>query len=196
MGVYRPNDFTATSNSDSEQALLDDFASLLTEGGSVTTIVPEVQRIKFAKNFWNVCFSSVCTLTRYPAQAIFRLPSPPSPSSSPDPDSTQTVHAHEHLPPSVLQASLIPQYTHPLFHSILTELLSIGHALGFSLTDLPPSLVESTIENTKKLHERPESKHVPSMLLDVQMGRPIEVEVIVGEVVRMARERGVDIPVS
>lgn len=188
MGVYRPNDFTATSNTESEQALLSDFASLLTEGGSVTTIVPEVQRIKFAKNFWNVCFSSVCTLTRYPAQALFRLPSPP-------PSSTENAPAHD-LPPSVLQSALIPQYTHPLFHSILTELLSVGHALGFSSTDLPPSLVESTIENTKKLHEKPESKHVPSMLLDVQMGRPIEVEVIVGEVVRMARERGVDIPVS
>ena len=34
------------------------------------------------------------------------------------------------------------------------------------------------------------------MLLDVQNRRPFEVEVIVGEVVRMAHERGVEIPVS
>lgn len=33
------------------------------------------------------------------------------------------------------------------------------------------------------------------MLLDVQNGKPFEVEAIVGEVVRMARERKVDIPV-
>jgi len=34
------------------------------------------------------------------------------------------------------------------------------------------------------------------MLLDVERGQPIEVEVIFGEVVRMAREREVDIPVG
>jgi len=34
------------------------------------------------------------------------------------------------------------------------------------------------------------------MLLDAERGQPIEVEVILGEVVRLAKERGVDIPVS
>jgi len=34
------------------------------------------------------------------------------------------------------------------------------------------------------------------MLLDVQNGLPIEVEVIVGEMVRMAKEMDVDMPVS
>jgi 2-dehydropantoate 2-reductase len=34
------------------------------------------------------------------------------------------------------------------------------------------------------------------MLLDARLGHPIEVEVIVGEIVRMARERGMSIPVS
>jgi 2-dehydropantoate 2-reductase len=34
------------------------------------------------------------------------------------------------------------------------------------------------------------------MLLDAQNGLPIEVEVILGEVVRMAKETGVDVPVS
>ena len=34
------------------------------------------------------------------------------------------------------------------------------------------------------------------MLLDAENGNPMEVEVIVGEVVRMAREKAVDVPVS
>jgi 2-dehydropantoate 2-reductase len=34
------------------------------------------------------------------------------------------------------------------------------------------------------------------MLLDAKKGKPIEVEVILGEVVRMAKERGVPVPVS
>jgi 2-dehydropantoate 2-reductase len=46
------------------------------------------------------------------------------------------------------------------------------------------------------LHVKPESRHKPSMLLDAERGQPIEVEVIFGEVVRMARERKIDMPVS
>jgi ketopantoate reductase len=34
------------------------------------------------------------------------------------------------------------------------------------------------------------------MLLDAEKGRPMEVEVILGEVVRMAREKRVPVPVS
>jgi len=34
------------------------------------------------------------------------------------------------------------------------------------------------------------------MLLDAEKGQPIEVEVILGEVVRMAKEQNVDIPVG
>lgn len=52
------------------------------------------------------------------------------------------------------------------------------------------------LENTRNIHAKPDSNHVPSMLLDVERGQPIEVEVILGEVVRMAKERNVDIPVS
>ena len=34
------------------------------------------------------------------------------------------------------------------------------------------------------------------MLLDAQKGQPMEVEVVIGEVVRMAKSVGVEIPVS
>ena len=34
------------------------------------------------------------------------------------------------------------------------------------------------------------------MFLDVEKGQPIEVEVIFGEIVRMAKERNIDVPVS
>lgn len=55
--------------------------------------------------------------------------------------------------------------------------------------------MDKTLEFTQGLHQAAESVHVPSMLLDVQNGKPFEVEAIVGEVVRMAREREVDVPV-
>ena len=46
------------------------------------------------------------------------------------------------------------------------------------------------------IYAKADSTHAPSMLLDAEKGQPIEVEVILGEVVRMAKERHVDVPVS
>lgn len=60
---------------------------------------------------------------------------------------------------------------------------------------LPSSLVDATILSTAELHRDPAHNILPSMLLDAQNGLPIEVEVIVGEVVRMAKEMDVDVPV-
>lgn len=73
-----------------------------------------------------------------------------------------------------------------------------ARALGFpdSEDGLPSSTVDSILNNTASIHVSPESTHVPSMLLDVRKGQPIEVEVILGEVVRMAKERGVSVPVG
>jgi 2-dehydropantoate 2-reductase len=62
--MYRFNDFTTEQNSPDEAAILKDIGSILEAGGSTITIVPEIQRMKFAKNFWNVGFSSFATLTR------------------------------------------------------------------------------------------------------------------------------------
>lgn len=47
----------------------------------------------------------------------------------------------------------------------------------------------------RRLSSKPDSDHVNSMLLDLRQGKPLEVEVIVGEVVRMAKARGVAVPV-
>ncbi|KDQ50201.1 hypothetical protein JAAARDRAFT_142356 [Jaapia argillacea MUCL 33604] len=180
MGIYRPENYTATSNTPEEQSTLDEFESLLHDGGGTVIVVPEVQRLKFSKNFWNVAFSSLATLTRYPIQAIFRHP-----------DGSGDTPAPYVFPGT---ADLIKDYTLPNLRAILQELVNVGRALGFDETALPSSLVQSTLENTAPLHATADSVHIPSMLLDVEKGRPIEVEVIVGEVVRLARGKGVDIP--
>jgi ketopantoate reductase len=76
--------------------------------------------------------------------------------------------------------------------------IKTGRALGFpdSPDGLPSSVVESTLARTRETHQKADCIHIPSMLLDVRNRRPIEVEVVVGEVVRMAHARGVGIPVS
>ncbi|KDR77134.1 hypothetical protein GALMADRAFT_246353 [Galerina marginata CBS 339.88] len=183
IGLHRHQDQIATVNSPREAALLKDFGNILETGGSTITIVPEIKMIKFNKNFWNVAFSSVGTLTQYTIPAIFRPP-PSDPSHSYEPFVSPTT------------ADLISTYTIPMIKGVLNELLLLGRALGYPDTEdgLPSSLPAFALESTWKQHAEPENTHVPSMLLDAQKGLPIEVEVIVGEVVRMAKERSVDIP--
>ena len=81
---------------------------------------------------------------------------------------------------------------------ISLTLLASGRAIGFPDTpdSLPASAGADTIERTRKPLLDPKSFHKPSMMLDMEQNRPIEVEVIIGEVVRMAKARDVAIPVS
>lgn len=56
--------------------------------------------------------------------------------------------------------------------------------------------MDSTLKMAQEIYGKADNIHIPSMLLDVQNRRPLEVEAIVGEVVRMAQARRVEIPVS
>ena len=70
--------------------------------------------------------------------------------------------------------------------------------MGFpdSPDGVPSSAVDFILKDTRALHDGPTSFHTPSMLLDAEKGQPIEVEVVLGEVVRMAKKKGVSVPVS
>lgn len=199
MGIYRP-DCSITTNTPAETAILAGFNEMLSRGGSQTTIVPEIQRVKFAKNIWNVAFAGFATLVGYRLPAIFRPP--PKDGESYEPYVCETTRSY------------VEEYTITNIRAILEEVLSVGmcaslprpfvfhpfsaRAMGFpdSSSGIPSSIVEDTLKYTTGLHTVPTSTHTPSMLLDAQRGRPIEVEVIVGSVVRLAREKGVQIPVS
>lgn len=61
---------------------------------------------------------------------------------------------------------------------------------------LDPAVVENTLRNTARLHADPSASHRASTLVDVENGRPTEVEVILGELVRMGRAKGVAMPVG
>lgn len=200
MGVYRPSS-TVTSNTAEEQALLEDFDRILAAGGSQTTIVPEIQRVKYTKNFWNACLGITAALSRYPLTAIFRPPhmEPGASQTAAAPAAPPPAH-----PPSAVATASIPcaspaigVYTIPLLHDAMSEIYTLGMAL-FPLSDkgpgLDPDIVVKTLTNTASLHARPDANHRASTLVDVENGRPTEVEVIVGELVRMGRAKGVSMP--
>jgi 2-dehydropantoate 2-reductase len=94
--------------------ILSDFGQMVEQGGATLTIDPEIQRVKFAKNFWNTGFSAFSTLTSYTLPAIFREP--------PAPDSTATYSPYT----SPITAELIKRYTIPSVYAILRELLVLG----------------------------------------------------------------------
>ncbi|KAG6884814.1 hypothetical protein C0993_008033 [Termitomyces sp. T159_Od127] len=169
IGVYRHNDFTTVTNTAAEAALLEDLSAILTAGGTSVTIVPEVQRQKFSKNFWNVAFSSCATLTRYRLPALFRQP--PS-----DPSKPYTPYV------SPTTAHLIEEYTIPAIRATLEELVVLARALGYpdSIDGISSTLPGEVIENTRKLHVGPDSFHKPSMMIDAEKNQPLEVEVIFG----------------
>ena len=97
--------------------------------------------------------------------------------------------------PAIFQNPEAEKVAVPALRAVFEETLAVGRAMGFDEDALPSSVVEDTINRTAAIHRRPDSKHTPSMLLDLQNGRPMEIEVIVGEVVRKAKEHNVNIPV-
>lgn len=178
-----------------------DFDSILSAGGTETTIVPDIQRVKYAKNLWNAIFGSSAALTRYSLTDIFRPPASGQ-IQIPSVETNETSKAHSYEKTSELPSAAPPIAfnTLPFFYDALAELKQLGSVL------FPPSDVEgepdfeqdiamSTLTSTAKLNSRPQSTHRASMLADIENGRPMEIEVVLGECVRMARARRVDIPV-
>ncbi|KAG8925395.1 hypothetical protein FRC00_004021, partial [Tulasnella sp. 408] len=78
--------------------------------------------------------------------------------------------------------------------TIVKELIALGQALGY------PSeyLQEPTefVEHYRKHHLEETTAHKASTLLDIEAGRPFELEVILGEVVRLGKKSNVPIPTT
>ncbi|KAG9226741.1 hypothetical protein CCMSSC00406_0008441 [Pleurotus cornucopiae] len=113
LGIHRHEDNTTSANSADETALLQDLGSIFQRGGSAITIVPEIQRVKFAKNFWNLSFATFATLTGYTVPSLFR--SPPA---------SKDGQCGPYLYP--ITAELVQQHSLPAIKATMQELLSLG----------------------------------------------------------------------
>ncbi|KAF5372861.1 hypothetical protein D9758_001753 [Tetrapyrgos nigripes] len=183
IGIYRHEDNTTLVNSADELKILDPIATILKRGGGIVEIAGEIQRKKFAKDYFNIAYASFATLTNYTVPAIFR----PPPS---DPSTRYSPYVHPKT------AGHIEEYTLGALKAVFSEMESLARALGYpdSEQGIPSSFTKHAFDFNRELHITPDNAHVPSMLLDARKGLPIEVEVIVGEVVRMARANKVSVP--
>uniref|UniRef100_A0A0W0F2X2 Ketopantoate reductase C-terminal domain-containing protein n=1 Tax=Moniliophthora roreri TaxID=221103 RepID=A0A0W0F2X2_MONRR len=143
--------------------------------------MPEIQRQKPKKNMLNLAFA---TLANHTTPSIFQPPpsDPTKEFNEPYVHST-TVHLTE-------------EFSIPNIKAVLAEAISVGHALRSPDTedDLPSDTVTKFLEFVGIGHVNLENDHPPSMLLDMRQGKPMEVEVILDEVVRLAKRVGVVIP--
>ncbi|KAJ3737407.1 ketopantoate reductase PanE/ApbA-domain-containing protein [Lentinula guzmanii] len=181
IGIYRPDDYKTMVNSPVEQQTLEQLKGLFHVCALYINIYPEIQRRKFAKNMLNIAYAACACLTRCSLTSLFRPP--------------PTNIAYEpYLEPAT--ADRVNLYTKKWIEDILNECICLGRAMGFpdSEDGLPSSIVESSMKNSEKNYSGPESNHNPSTLLDIEKGAPIEVEVIWGEAVRLAKERNVEVP--
>jgi len=80
-----------------------------------------------------------------------------------------------------------------LFPPLLAEIIAVGRAIGLTEEWLPNNAGELTIQRSTEL-VKSGVKHIPSILLDVMNKRPIEVEGILGFLVKKGRAHNVAVP--
>ncbi len=76
---------------------------------------------------------------------------------------------------------------------IMEEVLQVARAT-LPNDDLLNSVLHATVAQDIVNHENPASVFKPSMLVDFEAGRPMEVEAIVGGILRRAQEKGIQTP--
>lgn len=168
----RPQD---RSYSEIEQSALEHFNSLLTAGEAKVFAEDRIDSIRFSKNVVNCLWSSIQGLIRAVPACFDPLP------------------AH-------LQAPL---------RAFAREIVDTGFKSGLLYTGMklypeykPMGNAEETAENAyvKILNasvarqKNGDGGHKMSLLIDVEMGRPFEVEVITGAVLKVAEEQGLSTP--
>lgn len=202
MGVYRPIP-TTTKNTPEEEALVQGFADILSTGGTGVTVVPEMHRQRFTKNIFNATFGFISAIVQLDPCSIFTAepekgPNQPPPNSDPLPEDA--------LPSAQATASLysaspaIRAFTLPFIYDAMNEIYSLGKAIFPPDEDGKPALNPDMVNNTLKFvsdnYGGKAFQHKTSTQIDAELGRPMEVEVIVGELVRLGRRKNVAMPVS
>ena len=199
LGVYR--EAIVNYNTAEEKRILDGFGDLLRAGGCDVEIAPEIQRVKYTKNIWNATFGVASAITRLRTETIFLSESQATQAdfvaeASADVPKPATYEKTAELQSAGPSMSL---YTIPFFHDALDELRQLGEMLfpaGEGDPGLDPCIVMNMLRPTAEMWGSGKMSHRVSMLVDVENGRPTEVEVILGAVVRMARKKNLVMPVS
>ncbi|KAG8856791.1 hypothetical protein FRB96_006295 [Tulasnella sp. 330] len=149
----------------SAEQILSPFARMIEAGGEPVALVNNIQASKFKKNLWNVLLNVCSCQTRVPLAFYIGTAS-------------------------------VWDKVSPLLSAIGKEILAVGYAMGFSKEELPSDWVEEVLTRSLAIVKLIglDSNMRPSSLVDIEAGRPFEVEVIFGEVVRLGQRLSVPTP--
>ncbi|KAF8635597.1 hypothetical protein AX15_000240 [Amanita polypyramis BW_CC] len=183
LGMYKLDDMATSTNTAEEIATLEEVKEILSAGGSDVEIVSQIQWAKFAKNIWNIIFSSITALSGHSLTAFYRPP--PTKETGLYEPYVFPVTAHK-----------IETFTLPNVRAALLETLALARALGIpdSEEGIPSTYVDTMLNSVINAYVAANSVHKPSMMVDMEKGSPMEVEAILGEVVSLAKKYGIDIP--
>lgn len=156
-----------------ERASLDTFAQLYLSGGGGGKIVDDIEAIRWQKVLWNAAWGGLSTLARCPVSALL---------------TEDTLH-----------------HSVGVVRRIMLEILYVARSCGLNESRFPASSIDRAFEITLSTSAvegvKDDTKggnlaadFKPSILLDLENGRPMELEVIVGNVVKKAREGRVETP--
>ncbi|WFD41730.1 2-dehydropantoate 2-reductase [Malassezia psittaci] len=167
--------------SDDIQAAFDRLVKLLADGGSDVQGTKDIEAIRWSKVLWNISWGGLCVMARQPVAAM-------------------------------LQAETLP-YTCGVVHGIMLELLAIARANGIGEDRLPAASVDEVYSMTlgNSYAKIRVSKHPdqffetsggkalsddfkPSILVDLERKKPMELHTIFGPLLRRARETNVATP--
>lgn len=156
--------------SDLDKTRFQHFASLLSAGKTPLEITDDIQRKRWEKIVWNVAWNSLTALTMLDTQAWLA-------TSAESLNLTRQVMEEV---VAVAEACAVPIPAKP--SQTIGSNTQGSHTSG-------NDFVEALVEKTLKL---PGIRS--SMMVDRELGRPMEVELIVGTPVKKARQHGVPIP--
>ncbi|EOR01318.1 Putative 2-dehydropantoate 2-reductase [Wallemia ichthyophaga EXF-994] len=176
-----PNHQMVTSKMPEADAdrLLEDLVKLLHAGNSNTLPVSDIQPVRWKKNLWNATFSSLATLAGEPMSVLMR-----------DENVNNVI---------------------PIARRTMLEILFVARSMDINEDKLPATAVDEQLSltlsqfggiqhaNEQRIGESEEAAagraaFKPSMLVDHDNNRPMELQCIVGSIVQRAREFSVETP--
>lgn len=179
MGVFPPP--LRAPLPDSTRETVHHLLTLMIRGGSDAHLTNDITSERWRKVLWNMSWGGVSLLARRP---VFEM----------------------------LQVDMLP-YTVGSVRGIMLEILTVARASGMGEDRLPASVIDHTLHATllntpAKLRmlrspdiicDKPSAPNFrrdfkPSILIDLELQRPMELEPIFGNIIRRARQVGVDTP--
>ncbi|BGO96601.1 protein of ketopantoate reductase family [Rhodotorula toruloides] len=172
------------------------FADLINTGGGTAVVVDDIQPKRYEKNLWNAALSSLCTLSRCtvsqavdPAVLPYTLPVVRRSMLEVMYVARAWGYQEDVLPLRCVDEAIkitINNYQRPSQHS--------DPNTPFSPQRSDPSYGFPTEGDLAKESFESSYNFKPSMLLDAEAGRPMELEPIIGSLLDRARAKGVPTP--